>query len=80
LVRSTDHKAPPYVLFSTTPVNASLLGPNIFLGTLFSNTLSLCSFPIVRDKKVNDMKGKINKLEETVRIGTTKTSTGTKEI
>jgi polysaccharide pyruvyl transferase WcaK-like protein len=28
----------------------SLLGPNIFLSTLFSNTLSLCSSLIVRDQ------------------------------
>jgi hypothetical protein len=34
LIRNTDHK-----------VLAPLLGPNIFLTTLFSNTLSQCSFP-----------------------------------
>jgi hypothetical protein len=30
--------------------SSSLLGPNIFLNTLFSETLSLCSFPKVRDQ------------------------------
>jgi len=32
-----DHKAPHYVVFS--PVTSSLLGPNILLNTLFSDTL-----------------------------------------
>ena len=40
---STDHKAPRYVFFSTTPISLSLLGPNIFFSTLLSNTLKLCS-------------------------------------
>jgi hypothetical protein len=30
--------------------SSSLLGPNIFLNTLFSKTLSLCSYPKVRDQ------------------------------
>jgi hypothetical protein len=34
LVRSTEHKAPCYVVFSTPPVTSSLLGPNILLSTL----------------------------------------------
>jgi hypothetical protein len=33
-----------------SPVASSLLGPNILLSTLFSNTLSLCSSPSVRDQ------------------------------
>ena len=40
LLRNTNHKAPHYVVF---PVTSSLLGPNILLNTLFSNTLSLRS-------------------------------------
>ena len=32
------------------PVTSSLLGPNIFLSTLFSNTLSLCSSLNVTDQ------------------------------
>jgi hypothetical protein len=36
--------------FLQPPVTSSLLGPNIFLSTLFSNTLNLCSSLIVRDK------------------------------
>jgi len=40
MVESTDHEAPRYVVFSTS-VTSSRLGPNIFLSTLFSNTLSL---------------------------------------
>jgi hypothetical protein len=33
-----------------SPVTPSLLGPNILLNTLFSNTLSLCSSLSVRDQ------------------------------
>jgi hypothetical protein len=33
-----------------SPVASSLLGPNILLITLFSNTLSLCSSLSVRDQ------------------------------
>jgi hypothetical protein len=33
-----------------SPVPSSLLGPNILLSTLFSNTLSLCSSLSVRDQ------------------------------
>jgi hypothetical protein len=33
-----------------SPVASSLLGPNIFLSTLFSNTLSLCCSLRVRDQ------------------------------
>jgi hypothetical protein len=42
-VRSTDHEAPHYEVFSTPPVTWSLLGPNTLLNTPFSNTLSLRS-------------------------------------
>ena len=35
--------------FLHSPVNPSLLGPNILLNTLFSNTLSLCSSLNVSD-------------------------------
>jgi hypothetical protein len=38
------------VVFSPPPVTSSLLGPNILLNTLFSNTLSLCSFLNVSDQ------------------------------
>ena len=40
LLRSTQHKAPCYVVFSTH-VTSSLLGPNTLLSTLFSKPLSL---------------------------------------
>jgi hypothetical protein len=33
-----------------SPVTSSLLGPNILLSTLFSNTLSLCFACSVRDQ------------------------------
>jgi phosphate starvation-inducible membrane PsiE len=33
-----------------SPVTSSLLGPNILLSTLFSNTLSLCSSLYARDQ------------------------------
>jgi hypothetical protein len=36
--------------FLQPPVTSSLLGPNILLYTLFSNTLNLCSSLNVRDK------------------------------
>jgi hypothetical protein len=36
--------------FLQPPVTSSLLGPNILLSTLFSNTLNLCSFLNLRDK------------------------------
>jgi hypothetical protein len=35
--------------FIQSPVTSSLLGPNIYLSTLFSNTLSLCPSLKVRD-------------------------------
>ena len=36
--------------FLHSPVTSSLLGPNIFLSTLFSNTLSLCSSLSMRNQ------------------------------
>ena len=44
-----------------SPVTSSLLGPNIFLSTLFSNTLSLCSSFSVSDQASHPYKttGKI---------------------
>ena len=36
--------------FLHSPVTSTLLGPNILLSTLFSNTLSLCSTLIVSDQ------------------------------
>jgi hypothetical protein len=36
--------------FLQPPVTSSLFGPNILLNTLFSNTLSLCSFLKVREQ------------------------------
>jgi phosphate starvation-inducible membrane PsiE len=36
--------------FLHSPLTSSLLGPNIFLNTLFSNTLSLCSSLNVSDQ------------------------------
>jgi hypothetical protein len=38
----------PYAIFSN--LLSLHLGPNIFLSTLFSNTLKLCSFLNVRDQ------------------------------
>ena len=49
-VRSTDHSAPRYAACSYSPVTSSLLGPNTFLNTLFSNTLSLRSSLYVSDQ------------------------------
>jgi hypothetical protein len=51
LVRTTEHKAPCYVVFSTPPPPAScLLRPNVLLSTLFSKTLSLHSSLNVSDQ------------------------------
>jgi hypothetical protein len=41
-----------------SPVTPSLLGPNILLSTLFSNTLSLCSSLTVRDQVSHPYKKK----------------------
>jgi hypothetical protein len=38
------------LLILQSPVTSSLFGPNSLLSTLFSNTLSLCSFLNVRDQ------------------------------
>jgi len=38
-VGTTDYNAPRYVVFST-PVALSLLGPDTFFSTLFSNTFN----------------------------------------
>ena len=46
---STDHKMSHYVLFSTSPITTSITGQNIFLSTLFPNTLTLCSLLTVGD-------------------------------
>jgi hypothetical protein len=40
LLCSTDHSSPHYAVFST-PITSSLLGQNILLSNLFSNTFSL---------------------------------------
>ena len=45
---NSDRKAPRYVV--SCPVTSSVLRPNIFFSTLFSNTLNLCSSLIVRDQ------------------------------
>jgi len=42
-VRSTDYEAPRYSSLLNALVTSSLLSPDVFLCTLFSNTLSLCS-------------------------------------
>jgi lipid-A-disaccharide synthase-like uncharacterized protein len=38
------------VQFLQSPFTSSLSGPGIFLSTLFSNTVTLCSFLNVRDE------------------------------
>jgi hypothetical protein len=43
-------KLPPLCNFLHCPVTSSLLGPNIPLSTLFSNTVTLCSSLDVRDQ------------------------------
>jgi len=46
-VKNTGYEVHHYAIISTTRL--PLLGPNIFLNTLFSKTLSLCSSLKVRD-------------------------------
>jgi hypothetical protein len=41
--------------FVQPPVTSSLLGPNILLSTLFSNTLNLCSSLDVRDLRLKNL-------------------------
>jgi hypothetical protein len=53
MAKSTNHEAPRYAVFPTPPVTSSLFGPNILHSTLFSNTLSLCSSPNVRDQALH---------------------------
>ena len=48
-MRSTEHKVPFCVVFSTSSVTSSILAPNLLLNTLFSNTLSLRSWVNVSD-------------------------------
>ena len=42
-MRSTNHIAPRYCNLLHSPVTSSLVGPNILLNTMFSNTLSFLS-------------------------------------
>jgi len=59
---STNHEATRYVIFQS-PVTSTLFRPNIFLSTLFSNTLSLCSSVNVRERAPHPYKtGKITAL------------------
>ena len=56
--------------FLHSPVTSSFLDPNIFLSTLFSNTLSLCSSLNVRDQALHPCKtiGKIKVLQILIYI------------
>ena len=58
---STDHEAAHYVVFSTLLLPRPLLGHNILLSTLFSDTLSLRSSLNMSDQvsHQNTTKGKI---------------------
>jgi hypothetical protein len=47
---STSYEAPHDAFFFKPPVTSSLFSPNILLSTLFSNTLSLCSYLNVREQ------------------------------
>jgi len=49
-VSSTNHLAPRYAIFSIPPITSSLLGPNILLNTIFSNTLSFLTSLNVSDQ------------------------------
>jgi hypothetical protein len=45
--------------FLHPPVTSSLFGPNILPNPLFSNTLSLCSSPTVRDQVSHPSQAKL---------------------
>jgi len=45
---STNHEATRYAIFIST-ATSTFFRPNVFLSTLFSNTLKLCSSVNVRD-------------------------------
>jgi hypothetical protein len=47
---STNYEDPPSCNILHSPVTSFLLGSNILLSTLFSNTINLCSFLYVRDQ------------------------------
>ena len=49
-VNSTNHLAPRYAVSSIPPFTSFLLGPNILLNTMFSNTVSLLSSRNVSDQ------------------------------
>jgi hypothetical protein len=50
----TNYEAHRYAVFSTF-LHPLYFGPYIFLSTLFSNTLSLCSSLKVRDQAVKNL-------------------------
>ena len=56
LVRRTDQEAPRHKNSVQSHETSSFLGPNTFLSTLFSNTLSLTSTPNIRDKDSRQFK------------------------
>jgi hypothetical protein len=47
-MRSTNHEDPLCVIFYTVLLSLPPLGPNIFLSTLFSGVINLCSCLDVR--------------------------------
>jgi hypothetical protein len=49
MMKSTSYEVPHYAVFSSLPSLSSLVGPNILLSTLFSDTFSLCSSFNARD-------------------------------
>ena len=57
-VWSTNHLAPRYAISSIPPFTSSLLGPNILLNTMFSNTLSFVSSRNVNDQVSHPYKTK----------------------
>jgi hypothetical protein len=49
LIRSTYYESPHYAVFTSLLSLASLVGRNVFLYTLFSDIISLCSSLNLRD-------------------------------
>ena len=59
-VSSTNHLTPRYEIFSIPPLPRSLLGPNILLNTILSNTLSFHSSHSVNDQVSHSYKTTCN--------------------
>jgi hypothetical protein len=68
MVKSKIYEGPYYVIFSNTLVTSCLLGSNILLSTLFSDTLNLISSFRATDQVSHSKKKKKKKKKKIVII------------